>query len=243
MAHKSIQKQRKETFCFHYLQSLLMPYLSLPMGCALADIASMEMYTCLLRNRRAAQTDRQWSAKGPPPWGVLSCVLHSSFLASLWRAWEQICVGWINLCSSVYPFALHWRLCKCFLAYFGQLNCPMMGKVGICSTGGPVRRVQSLSPESAIQLACSCSLNPPRCSACPRTNFKLGKEVSALLGLCSCYWDETPCSCWEYDMPTYMSLCTSAFQPCSSLRLLKPIRHLPAVTQPLPLSATCLAVS
>lgn len=46
-------------------------------------------------------------------------VLHSSFLASFWMAREQICVGWRNLCSSVYPFALHWRLCKCFLASLG----------------------------------------------------------------------------------------------------------------------------
>lgn len=68
-------------------------------------------------------------------------------------------------------------------------------KVHIHYAGGLVRRVQAPTFKSAIQIACSCSLNTLRCKASPGTELKMGKQSSSPPGLLSISWDEALCSC------------------------------------------------
>lgn len=82
-------KQRKEIFCFHQLQSFLMPYLSLPMSSALADMVEGEIYTCPVPEKLGSCSKQHVVEEKED-------VPHSSLLASFCMARAQTCEGWRN---------------------------------------------------------------------------------------------------------------------------------------------------
>lgn len=218
-----------------------MPYLSLPMGCALADTVGREMYPCSVPEKLKSYSEQQQRED----------VLHSLLLASVWMARAQICEGWRNqrrfptLLSnrSLHSAAEALWVPPCILGT-PELPGQEKDRVSFCSASQPGRRVHASSQKCNTTGVLLSLPSPPQCWASPRTEFKLGKEGSAPLGLLSTSWDKALCSCWLSSFAAchaYTPLRMGASLPCSWLGPPKPVVRGPAVPQPLVQSSTCPA--